>query len=320
MTEFTGVFAGLLAKFIIYKQSLGLIYKAEAEELTRFAIFTRSFLLSKPVLTKELVQAWCAKREREGVRNNQRRVCVVRQFALYLNGLGHEAYIPPPSTSTGRYTFIPYIFTHTEIERIFSNSDKLCPRRNSTISYVIPVILRLLYGCGIRISEAVSLQNRHVNLREGILEIKNSKFGKDRLVPMSESTAEVCRRYEQILHRHSSPTDYFFMQHSGRPVTRDNVYRRFREILWESGISHGGKGLGPRLHDLRHTFTVHALKRAVDRGIDIDCALPILSTYLGHSSVTATEQYVRLTTDVFPEISAVLDRTCGHVVPEVIWE
>ena len=320
MTEFTGVFAGLLERFVIYKQSLGLKYKAEADELTRFAIFTRSFLLSKPVLTKEIVQAWCAKREHEGVRNNQRRVCVVRQFSLYLNKLGHEAYIPPPSTNAGRNTFIPYIFTSAEIERIFTNSDKLCPRRNSTIAYVIPVILRVLYGCGIRISEAVSLQNRHVNLREGILEIKNSKFGKDRLVPMSESTAEVCRRYAQILHCYSSPTDYFFMQLSGRPVTRDNVYRRFREILWESGISHRGKGLGPRVHDLRHTFAVHALKRAVDRGIDIDCALPILSTYLGHGSVTATEQYVRLTTDAFPEISAVLDRTCGHVVPEVVWE
>jgi integrase len=320
MTEFIGVFADLLASFVIYKRSLGLKYTTETDELTRFASFTKSFPLSKPILTKKLVQAWCAKREGEGVRNNQRRICVVRQFALYLNDFGHEAYIPPPSTNAGRHTFIPYIFTHAEIERIFANSDKLCPRRNSTIAYVIPIILRVLYSCGIRISEAVSLQNKHVDLREGILEIKNSKFGKDRLVPMSESTAEVCRRYYQILHRHSSLTEYFFMQFSGRPVTRDNVYRRFREVLWESGISHGGKGIGPRVHDLRHTFAVHALKRAVDRGIDIDCVLPILSTYMGHASVTATEQYVRLTTDAFPEIRAVLDRTCGHVVPEVVWE
>lgn len=319
MTEFTGVFAGLLERFVIYKQSLGFKYEAEADELTRFATFTKSFSLSKPVLTKEIVQTWCAKREHEGVRNNQRRACAVRQFALYLGSLGHEAYIPPPTTSTGRYTFIPYIFTHTEIERIFANSDRLCPRRNSTIAYVIPVILRMLYSCGVRVSETVSLQNKHVDLREGILEIKNSKFGKDRLVPMSESTTEVCRRYYRTLHRYSSLAEHFFMQSSGRPVTRDNVYRRFREILWESGISHGGKGIGPRVHDLRHTFAVHALKRAVDRGIDIDCALPILSTYMGHASVTATEQYVRLTTDAFPEISAILDRTCGHVVPEV-WE
>jgi integrase len=137
--------------------------------------------------------------------------------------------------------------------RIFANSDRLCPRRYSTIPLVIPVILRILYSCGLRISEAVSLQNKNVDMEKGVLEIKNSKFGKDRLVPMSQSMVNICRQYYRVLHKHSSIDDYFFMKADREPVTRNNVYRRFREILWESGISHGGKGNGPRLHDLRHT-------------------------------------------------------------------
>jgi len=320
MKSFVGIFADCLTNFVKFKQSLGFKYETEADELYRFSMFTTTFSLSKPILTKEIVQAWCAKRVQKEVRNSHRRAYPIRQFALYLNSMGLDAYIIPPGTNTCHYTFIPYIFTHAEIQRIFTNSDLLCPRRNSTIPLVVPVILRLLYSCGLRISEALSLHNKHVHFQEGILEVQNSKFGKDRLVPMSESMTNLCRQYYQILHRHSSPDEYFFMKSNGHPVTRDNVYRRFRGVLWESGISHRGKGAGPRLHDLRHTFAVHTLKRAVDRGIDVYSALPILSTYMGHASVTATEQYVRLTSDAFPDIGAALDETCGHVIPEVVWE
>lgn len=320
MKEFVGVFAEWLTKFVEFKKSLGYKYKVEADELYRFSLFTTTFPLSEPTLTKEIVLNWCTKQVHEQVRNSRRRAYPVRQFALYLNSMGLDAYIIPPRTNTCQYTFIPYIFTHNEIERILENSDQLCPRRDSSLPLVVPVILRMIYSCGLRVSEAVSLQNKHVNLQEGILELKNSKFGRDRLVPMSESMTELCRLYHQVLHANSSQEDYFFMNFNHQPITSDNVYRRFREVLWLSGISHGGKGVGPRLHDLRHTFAVHTLKRAVDRGLDVYCALPILSTFMGHVSVTATEQYVRLTADAFPDIRITLDQACSHVIPEVAWE
>jgi integrase len=320
MRNFEGVFAELLTNFIIFKRSLGYKYEPETDELYRFSKFSTTLNIDEPRLTREIVQTWCAKRPNEGDKNNRRRICTLRQFALYLNSIGHQAYITPPASNTRHYTYIPYIFTHGEIKRIFTNSDKLCPRRFSTYPIVIPVILRILYSCGLRISEAVNLHNKNVDLQEGIMEIKDSKFGKDRLVPMSPSMVHICRQYYQVMHKHSSIDDYFFMKANRKPVTGDNVYRRFREILWESGISHGGKGSGPRLHDLRHTWAVHALKRAVDSGVDVYCALPILSTFLGHGSVEATSQYVRLTADAFPDIRAALDYKCGHVIPEVIWE
>ena len=320
MKAYVGVFAELMTEFVTFKQSLGFKYETEADELYRFSKFSTTFPMSEPILTKEIVREWCAKRPNEGVRNNRRRAYPIRQFALYLNSRGYQAYIAPADTNTRHYTFMPYIFTQSEIERIFANSDQLCPHPHSTIPLIIPVILRMLYSCGLRISEAVNLQNKHVNLQEGILEIKNSKFGKDRLVPMSESMTQICYQYYQVLHKHSSIDDYFFMHTNRQPVTRDNVYRRFRQILWESGISHGGKGSGPRLHDLRHNFAVYALKNAVDRGVDVYCALPILSTYMGHASIEATSQYVRLTSEAFPDIRIAFEQTCGHVIPEVVWE
>ncbi len=75
-----------------------------------------------------------------------------------------------------------------------------------------------------------------------------------------------------------------------------------------------------RLDFLRHTFAVHTLKAAIDRQVDIHAMLPVLSAYLGHASVAATEQYVRLTADAFPELQQTLDLTTGWVIPEVAWE
>lgn len=317
---FVGDLAELLTAFVAFKRSLGFKYDNEADELYRFSKFSTTFQISDQILTKELVQGWCTKKTNEGLSNARRRAYPVRQFGIYLNSIGYDAYIASPDTNAQSYTFIPYIFTINEIERIFASSDRLCPHRFSTIPLIMPVILRMLYSCGLRISEAVNLQNKHINLQDGILEVKSSKFGKDRLVPMSGSMTNTCRQFYQVLHKRSTIEDYFFMKADRKPVTQDNVYRRFREILWDSGIPHGGKGNGPRVHDLRHTFAVHSLKRMVDRGTDVYCALPILSTYLGHASVTATEQYVRLTADAFPEIRATLDHYCGHVIPEVKWD
>lgn len=320
MKPFVGPLAELLNEFVKLKQSLGYKYENEADELYRFTKFSTTFPITEPSLSKELVQAWCTQRPNESVRNCRRRAYPVRQFGIYLNSIGHDAFIASADKNANSFTFIPYIFTANEMKRIFVNSDQLCPRRHSTLPLIMPVILRMIYGSGLRISEAVSLQNKHVNLQDGILEVKNSKFGKDRLVPMSESVATCCRQYYQVFHRYSSSEDYFFMKADRKPITPNSVYRRFRDILWESGISHGGKGNGPRVHDLRHTFAVHTLKRAVDRGVDVYCALPILSTYLGHASVAATEHYVRLTADAFPDIRVALERYCGHVIPEVEWD
>lgn len=320
MKAFVGGLAKLLTDFVAYKQSLGFTYETEADELYRFSKFSTTFQMAEPSLSKELVQGWCVKRPNEGDKNARRRAYPVRQFGIYLNSLGYDAYIASPDANARSYTFIPYIFTSGEIERIFASSDRLCPHRSSTLPLIMPIILRMLYSCGLRISEAVNLQNKHVDLQNGILEVKNSKFGKDRLVPMSESMTSICRQYYHVLHKHSSTEDHFFKKADRKPITSDNVYRRFRQVLWESGISHGGKGNGPRVHDLRHTFAVHSLKRMVDKGTDVYCALPILSTFLGHASVTATEQYVRLTADAFPDIRAAVERYCEHVIPEAVWD
>ncbi len=320
MSDYEGIFADLIVDFVAFKRSMGFKYISEADELHRFARMTTTFSLERVALTDELVDAWRAQGTMAGLRTRSRRIYVLRQFALYLNIMGYEASIPIPERTTSHYTFVPYIFTTSELDRIFTAADRLMPCHRSTLPMVMPIVLRMLYGCGLRISEALKLENRHVHWDDGVLEISQGKFDKDRLVPMSPSLTEVCRQYGDIAHPDKIRDTYFFSQHDGGPLTRDNVYRRFREVLWRSGISHGGKSKGPRLHDLRHSFAVHTLKAAVDRGVDVYTILPVLSAYLGHSSAISTEQYVRLTADCFPEIRDQVDRTSSWVIPEVAWE
>jgi site-specific recombinase XerD len=98
----------------------------------------------------------------------------------------------------------------------------------------------------------------------------------------------------------SSTEDYFFPAPGGKPMTIGNVYKNFRKFLWQAGISHNGRGHGPRVHDFRHTYAVHCLKKWVEQEKDLAAYLPILKTYLGHDSFEETAYYLRLTADVFP--------------------
>lgn len=320
MSGFHSGLADQLTAFVAFKRSLGFQYQAEAKMLQRFD----RWMLTQPgdhrQLTQSLVEEWTTPGPMEGARTNAQRVGMMRHLGLYLNTMGHDAYIAEPLRPTRHYTFVPHIFTVHELDGIFTEADRLPPHRRSTLPIVLPVILRVLYGCGLRISEATQLEVQHVHWEDGVLEIRDSKFGKDRLTPMSETLATVCQGYMQAVHASSPPTAYFFCHRDGGPVSPDTIYRRFRDVLWQAGIAHRGKGQGPRVHDLRHSFAVHTLKAAVDRQIDIYAALPILSAYLGHASIAATEQYVRLTADVFPELRTLLDQATGWVIPEVAWE
>ena len=110
--------------------------------------------------------------------------------------------------------------------------------------------------------------------------------------------------------------DYLFVSSANEPLKRNAVYVKFREMLFKCGISHEGRGKGPRVHDLRHTFAVHCLQKWIRNGIPLSAALPRLSTYLGHSDMSATEKYLRLTSEVYPEISRTLSREYGNLIPK----
>lgn len=203
------------------------------------------------------------------------------------------------------------------MERIFRTVDNLQPGRQSNSDIIYPVLFRVLYGCGLRITEALELKIEDVDIEKGILIIKHAKFGKKRIVPMTESLTMVCQKYYENNLVNIDIADYFFRSKYGGRRSRETVSGMFRKILWKSGIPYLGKAKGPSLHCLRHTFCCHSIKHMSDQGIDLYCALPVLSTYVGHSSIQATERYIRLTKEIYPDIEAKISSLTGMIYPEV---
>ncbi len=151
----------------------------------------------------------------------------------------------------------------------------------------------------------------------GVLTINDGKLNKDRLVPLSLELLERCRTYFRDAHMFSGPDTHFFPAPGGSAVSKGNVYKNFRKFLWQARISHGGWGKGPRVHDFRHTFAVHCLRRWVLEGKDLAAYLPVLKTYLGHHSFQDTSQYLRLTAELYPDITAKVEQKFGHVIPSL---
>jgi integrase len=203
------------------------------------------------------------------------------------------------------------------MDAIFEQSNRIYPNRRSTMHLVMPVLIRLLYSTGLRIMEALCLQFKHVDFAEGIIRIANAKYNKDRLLPLSDSMRNILQEYCAIMHPLHSQEDYLFIGVSRTPLTHHVIYIRFREILIMSGIPHAGRGNGPRIHDIRHTFCCHTLQAAIRTGSDLNNILPLLSEYLGHESLLATSRYLRLTAEVYPSVLEAVERLCAHAIPEV---
>jgi len=154
-----GVFANTAEDFIKFKRSLGYKYENEPKCLSRFCRFSEEQGTIKLEISRSLAEKWITSREGEAVSTRSHRITCIRQFAIYLNNLGYEAYVVPELKGLNRDSFIPYIFTHEQISAVINAVDETEPwevAKNMHLS--LPIIFRILYGCGLRVSEVVHLQ------------------------------------------------------------------------------------------------------------------------------------------------------------------
>jgi integrase/recombinase XerD len=147
---------------------------------------------------------------------------------------------------------------------------------------------------GLRISEALDLRSEDVDLTEGILTIRGTKFGKSRLVPIHASTQKVLSAYASERDRFlvGRPASFFFVSRQGRPLEPSQVRRTFYKLSRRTGLRGASASHGPRLHDFRHRFAVETLVQWYRSNQDVERRLPILSTYLGHVHVSDTYWYL----------------------------
>lgn len=315
---FKSILGGLIAGYVEEMRACGYKYIKGASLLKHFDLLAAKKNLTEQELPKKLVLAWTKKRQNETASTRNGRISTIRGLANYMARLGFKAYIYPPcAESIGRYSYVPYIFSEEELKRIFTICDSYPVSYSSCNRHLIlPLLFRILYCCGLRISEALNLKISDVNLKQGTLFIRNTKFNKERIVPMTDTLTKRCRLYVKKVHKYSSPGSFFFPSPYGGNYKHSTIYKLFREILWKTKISHGGKG--PRLHDFRHSFSVHCLKKWVLQKEDITNLLPYLSTYLGHVDLRGTQHYLRLTADLYPEIIACIEDKFSSLIPEVL--
>ncbi len=300
------------------KRAVGYKYDAEGRILARFEAFCREEFPGLDTVTKDSAEAWIAAGRERGVRpaTLQGLAAPVRELARWLGRRGIAAYVLPARTLPRPARYVPHIYTDRELADLFAATDRC--HYSSEVPFrhlVMPVLFRTVYACGLRISEARLLRPGDVDIGAGVLQIRDAKGGKDRQVPVSEPLRHRLACYRS--HLAGQPGwDWFFPGCSaGQPLALLNVYKNFRRFLWQARISHGGRGHGPRVHDLRHTFAVNNLRAWFAAGEDVNALLPVLQAYLGHCEIGDTAYYLRLTAESYPHIAARLQAEYGGIVP-----
>lgn len=317
--ECRSVFAPYMEDFVEQKRALGLRYNAGVEIFREFDRFCIMKGLKEAVLTEEVMNEWCQRRQYESIRTHEMRVIYIRQLSRFLAANGLQAPMAFHPVSGKNRNFIPYIFTSKEIENLLHAVDKasvyshISPARH----LVIPMLFRILYACGLRISEALTMLTEDVDIAKGTLLIRQGKGGFDRLVVLPHGLKESFAKYSEQPDVKPLMERYFFPSPNKGVYDNSRIYEIFRKSLRLAGIPHRGRGTGPRLHDIRHTFAVHVLNRWAAQGKDLYACLPILSTYLGHHTLASTEKYLRLVPEAYGQITDAFDEKFPDIFSEV---
>lgn len=315
---YSGKLGDRISDYVTEKRASGCLYNTEAKKLSEFSRMSLGFEFPDDTLPQEVVEAWIKRRDNDADKTVYSRFWVIKGFAEYLRRQGLAAFVPSsadlPKLSTHGY--VPHIFTHEEILRFFAVygdgiSSGYRTAYTERFHAMMRMVFELLYCCGLRVSEATGLTMDDVDFDSSILTIRFAKFEKSRYVPMAADLADDLNAYvSTYVHE-----PYLFPGNKGQCLTGKSVYEEFRRALCLAGIPHHGRGKGPRVHDFRHTFACHCLQKWIRAGVPVSSALPRLSTYLGHNDMVATERYLRMAAEVYPEISEKLSRDYGHLIP-----
>ena len=253
------------------------------------------------------------------------KVIVIRIFLSFLKGYGISPYIPEIPKVHDDY--VPYIFSDKEMKDIFSVSHSLTKGRIKTNSFIhleMPMILRIMYGCGTRLGETLSIQMKDVDLDRGCLLLRKTKYNKERVVPMHESLTAILKNYCYAMGCIANGNAFLFpANEEGSPLTAKSAKHKFDSILAEAGITRDGYGFherGPCLHCLRHVFAFTSFSQIEHEGISENDAIPYLSIYLGHDSLNETEKYLKFSSESFPEDMELFEKASASLWPEVDYE
>lgn len=293
-----------MQKFIALGRSQGKKYRAEEYILCRFDCFLGSYSDPPMRLSDSILKQWLGLFSACRPEHRYKNFKVIRRFCLYLRRFDPEAYVPDHSLgSSPGPPFLPYIYSRAEVVALLKAARELRPSPQSPLRpQTYYLLILLLYTTGMRLGEVLKLELRDINRKDQALYIRETKFFKSRVVPLSSSMMRELESYLQLRKRSRAPTNpespLFLNPYRQRPYSISGFQGLFRHMLRDLGLKPTGNRSGPRPHDLRATFAVHRLEEWYRNHEDVQSKLGLMSTYLGHVGISSTQRYLPMTTEL----------------------
>jgi len=278
--------------YLALRRGLGFKLRLHGPKLQDFASFLDRKRSSH--VTTALALEWATQRQHHHPSLWAARLSMVRGFARYRSATDPATEIPPLGLLPFRPPRArPYLYSPQEVHCLL-DAARARPSSFSLSPLTHYCFFGLLAVTGMRVSEAINLLNRDVDWSEDILTIRDTKFGKSRLVPLHLSTRKVLANYARQRDNifPPQPDSHFLVNQKGRRLDSGTLRRIFYALSRKIGLRSAAARRGPRLHDFRHRFAMDTLLRWYRSGDDPTRRLPVLSTYLGHAHVTDTYWYL----------------------------
>lgn len=284
-----------LDEYIAVRRALGYKLLLTGRLLRRFVEFAEH--RHADYITTELALKWATQPAHAQPSQWANRLGMVRRFARYCQAKDPRTVVPPPDLLPHPYRrAAPYIYSDQQIICLLKAARRL-PSTIGLRPHTYATLFGLYVATGLRANEALHLCREDVDLANGILTIRDSKFGKTRFVPLHPSVQQALKRYAKVRDRlcRAPASPRFFLSDRGTPVTYDMLRWTFVKISHQVGLRAPGDSHGPRLHGFRHRLAINTLLKWHRGGIDVERHLPTLATYLGHAHVTDTQWYLTAT-------------------------
>jgi integrase len=282
----------LVKDYLSCRRKLGVELLREGSQLLNFAHFVVRAGHTGP-LTQDLAESWACT-SRSSQINRARRLAIVRRFAEYRRQFDPDTQIPQ-SGLLGRTTrrLTPHIYSPEDIKQLLAATREL-KSTNGLRSATYEAFFGLIAAAGLRLSEAIHLKRCDVDLANGILTVRHTKYAKTRLVPLHPSTTQALRRYVRCRDQKipAPANDFFFLSARGAALDSRTVEYTFGRLRKRLGWIGRGSYSFPRIMDMRHSFICRRLVSWYKEGTNVDNAILALATYVGHTEVTNTYWYI----------------------------
>ena len=316
MRDFVSNLARKLEDFLDYKHALGIKYHSARFYLLELDSYNLEHG-NLSTLTKEMTENWAIWHAEKTESQDRSWIPPIREFGLYLQSIGEkDAYVLDDRFSIQKYHAEIYLMSADEILAFFRECDSYVLRRKFPgRPYVLPALYRFLYCCGVRCAEARKLKCKDVHLKEGYVDILDTKSHRDRRLYLSEELISYLFKYDKAVSVCFPEREYFFPGSNGGICSADTVSYNFRKIWISAGLKRDGK-VKPRAYDFRHHFACANIMRWSQEGKNVNAMLPYLMRYMGHASLESTYYYIHLIPDYFPQYIQ-LTSSAEALIPEV---